>query len=201
MDDELTDISTLGGKAEISIGKLTIEPQFLSEIHVELTEGERTIESLAGNITKPSGMIDSAQVAGNFILPSMDALKVLFQEAYEAPTAEGLAGKVSFGSNSCKTKVPLPVNIHYTCEQNGNNDVHIYAGLIKADLDLTYNQSDALTIPFTIYAQPTSKGYAFAGAHDQTKPTIYDPTTNTWKDVPNAPTETTASRIAKINNK
>ncbi len=197
MDNELTDVTSLGGKAEIAIGKAVIEPQFLSELHVEITEGERTTESLAGNITKPSGMIESAQVTGNFILPSMDALKILFQEAYEAPTAESLAGKVTFGSNSCKTKVPLPVNIHYTCEQNSNNDVHIYAGIVKADLDLTYNQSDALTVPFTIYAQPTSEGYAYAGAHDQSKETIYDPTTQTWIT---PPTTSTASKVTKVVN-
>lgn len=196
MDNDLAEVGTLGGKAEIAIGALVIEPQFLSEIHVEITEGERTTESLAGNITKPSGMIESAQVTGNFILPSMDALRVLFQEAYEAPTQEGLAGKVVFGANSCKTKVPLPVNIHYTCEQNGNNDVHIYAGLVKADLDLTYNQGDALSVPFTIYAQPTSQGYAFAGAYDQSKATIYDATTGTWK----TPPVSTAARVAKVVN-
>lgn len=196
--DELSTASYLGGKAEISIGALTIEPQFLTEIAVSITEGEQSVSSLAGNITSPSGMMEEAKVTGNFILPSMDALKVLLQEAYEAPTEEGLSGRVVFGGNTCKTKVPLPVNIHYTCEQNSDNDVHIFAGIVKADLSLTYNQSDKLTVPFTIYAQPTSQGYAQAGAGDLSKKTIWDPTTQTWVE-PQASTAAQAKAASKAN--
>lgn len=179
----------LGGKAEISIGAITIDPQFLSEIAVEVTEGERSVDSLSGKITMPSGMIDSAQVTGTFLLPSMDALKAIFQEAYSEPSGTGTSGHVIFGSNSCVTKTPLPVNIHFTCEENSNNDVHIFAGIVKGDLSMTYNQEDVLSVPFTIYAQPTENGYVQAGAGDLTKPTVWDPTTESWKDVPTSETE------------
>lgn len=173
----------LGGKAEIAIGEVVIEPQYLSEIAVEITEGERSTESLAGTITQPSGMIESAQVTGTFLLPSMDALKAIFQEAYSPATGTGTSGHVVFGSNSCTTKTPLPVNIHFTCDENSDNDVHIFAGIVKGDLSMTYNQSDVLSVPFTIYAMPTEDGYAQVGAGDLTKPTLWDPTTQTWKEV------------------
>ena len=170
----------MGSKVEISVGALTITPEFLSEVHVTLTEGTRSTESLAGTVTQPSGMYTEAQVTGNFILPSMDALKTLFQGAYEAPTKDGLNGRVRFGGQTCTTLQPLPVNIHPICEDNSDNDIHIFAGLVSANLDITYNQSDMIVVPFTILAQPTKNGYAQAGAGDLTQKTLYDPVTNTW---------------------
>lgn len=182
----------MGGKVELSIGSLTIGPEFLSEVHVTLTEGTRSTESLSGTVTQPSGMFTEAQVTGSFILPSMDALKTLFQGAYEEPDGEGLSGRVRFGGNTCTALQPLPVNIHQVCEQNSDNDVHIFAGLVSASFDVTYNQGDMITVPFTILAQPTAQGYAQAGAGDLTQKTIYDPTTNEWK--PLAQTTTAKSK-------
>lgn len=173
----------LGGKAEISIGKTTIDAQFLSELSVNFQEGTREVNSLAGTIRKPSGTMDTAEVTGTFILPSMDALKKLWANAYEAPTAEGLSGRVVFGSNSCETVEPVPVNIHYTCEKDSSNDVHIYAGLVAMNFNPTYNDSDALTVEFTIYAQPTDEGYGFAGAGDLTKATKWDATTEGFTEL------------------
>lgn len=184
MNDNVTTRTYMSGKAELSIGALTISPDFLSEMTVEFTEGTRTVASLAGNITQPSGMMETAQVTGGFILPSMDALKKLFQGAYEAPTVEGLAGRVRFGGATCKTLEGLPVHIHPICEADSNNDVHIFSGVVAANLTLTYNQSDMLTAQFTIYAQPTDEGYGIVGAGDLTQKTLYDPTTGTYKPVP-----------------
>lgn len=97
---------------------------------------------------------------------------------------EGLVGRVRFGGSTCKTLEALPVHIHPICEKNSDNDVHIFAGLVAADLTLTYNQSDMLTAQFTIYAQPTEEGYGIVGAGDLTQKTLYDPTTGTYKPIP-----------------
>lgn len=172
-----------GSKIELSIGALTIQPQFLGEVTVEFTEGTRTTSSLVGNVTQPSGMLDTAQVTGSFILPSMDALKTLFQGAYEASAVEGRVGRVRFGGKTCATLEGLPVHIHPICDKNDANDVHIYDGTVSSSLTLTYNQSDMLTAQFTIYAQPTEEGYGIVGSGSLTEDVLYDPTTNTWKPV------------------
>ena len=178
----------LGGKAEIAIGSVTIGPEFLAEISPNFEEGVREVNSLAGVIKMPSGSFDTAEVTGQFIVPSMDALKALWAGAYEAPTgsAEDLSGRVRFGGNSCVSQEPVPVNIHYTCEPNSDNDVHINSGIVAMNFNPTYNDSDALTVEFTIYAQPSADGYGFAGAGDLTQKTIWDATTQSFIPVPDS---------------
>ena len=160
-----------------------IEPQFLGDMTVTFQEGTRTSTSLAGTINRPSGQIETAQIEGNFILPSMDALKSLYAELYEE-AGEGLSGRIRIGGADCVAQVTKPVNIHYSCESNSDNDFHVFAGLVQLNLSLAYNSGDNLVTPFTILAQPTSDGYAIAGAGDLTKKTIWDATTESWIDAP-----------------
>lgn len=99
-------------------------------------------------------------------------------------TDEGQASHVRFGDTTCKTLVDLSIHIHPVCEDNSDNDVHIFSGVVAVNLTLTYNQSDMLTVQFTIYAQPTDEGYGIVGAGDLTQETLYGPTTGTYKPVP-----------------
>lgn len=179
----MENVTYLGGKAELAIGEEVIEPQFLGDMTVTFTEGTRTSNSLAGTISRPSGQIETATITGNFILPSMDALKTLYGDLYEEG-GEDLSGRIRIGGTDCASKVTKPVNIHYSCEGNSDNDFHVFAGLVQLNLTLTYNQGDNLITPFTIMAQPTSDGYAIAGPGDLTKKTLWDATTQAWVDVP-----------------
>lgn len=174
----------LGGKAELAIGNLVIEPQFLGDMTVTFQEGTRSSTSLAGTINRPSGQIETAQIEGNFILPSMDALKSLYGEIYEEGTATGMSGRIRIGGADCSAQTTKPVNIHYSCEPNSDNDFHVFAGLVQLNLSLAYNSGDNLVTPFTILAQPTSNGYAIAGPGDLSKKTLWDATTQTWVDAP-----------------
>lgn len=179
----MENVTYLGGKAELAVGHLVIEPQFLGDMTVTFQEGTRTSTSLAGTINRPSGQIETAQIEGNFILPSMDALKNLYAELYEE-AGEGLSGRIRIGGSDCTAQTTKPVNIHYSCEGNSDNDFHVFAGLVQLNLSLAYNAGDNLVTPFTILAQPTSDGYAIAGAGDLTKKTLWDATTETWVDAP-----------------
>ncbi|MDO4759528.1 MAG: hypothetical protein Q4A30_01970, partial [Candidatus Saccharibacteria bacterium] len=151
-------ITYLGGKAELAIGKLVIEPQFLEVINVSFKEGTRTVNSLGGVISTPSGLLESAEVTGTMILPSMDALKIVFPHIYEEKSGSGDGGRVIFGKRECSNQAPVHCNIHYVCEPTSKNDFHINAGLVKMDFDANYNDSDALSVNFTILAQPDSNG-------------------------------------------
>lgn len=153
----------LGGKAELAFGTSVIEADLLGDITVNFQEGTRSVSSLAGTITKPSGTYETAEITGNFILPSMDALQKLYAHIYKA--GDGVnAGRVEFGGNTCVEQSAKTVNIHYTCEQTAKNDFHAGNCLIKADFNVTYDSDNVLTVPFTILAQPDSNGvYGFAG--------------------------------------
>lgn len=178
----MDDLTYLGGKAEVSYGTVTVGAEFLGEIHVQMQEGTRSTNSLAGVINTPSGSYDTAQATLTMILPSMDALKAFLSAYYEAPTGEAsdLSGRVRFGSGSCKTLTPAPFHIHYTCEDNSDNDVHFYAALIACNFDATWNESDSLTVEVTVYPQPTSQGYGFVGAGDLTQKTLWDASTQSF---------------------
>lgn len=176
-----TTINYLGGKAELAIGTNVIDPQFLSDITVTLQEGDRTTTSLAGIIDKPSGSYQTAEITGNFILPSMDAVKLLQADLYQ----EGVAGgRITFGAEECTEQEPKIINIHYSCENDSRNDFHAYAGLVKADFTMTYNPTDTPVIPFTIKLQPTENGYCYIGAGDLTASKIWDATTQSYVAVP-----------------
>jgi hypothetical protein len=148
----------LGGPAEVAINGITIPASLLSEVSVELTEGTRERDTLGGHFTKPSGVLDTAQATFTLYLPSMDYLKNIFPDRYNAPSGEQDTGNIIFNSDTCVTSEAGPVNIHYTCEPLDNNDVYIYSGLAMLNFNPTYNASDDLTIEVTIYAQPDDDG-------------------------------------------
>lgn len=168
----------LGGPAEVAINGIAIPASLLSEVTVELTEGTRERETLGGTFSKPSGVLETAQATFTMFLPSMDYLKHIFPERYNAPSGSQTTGNVIINSDNCVETTAGPVNIHYTCEGLDNNDVHIYAGLAQLNFNPTYNASDDVTIEVTIFAQPDEDGnVARLGTGDLTQPSYYDPTT------------------------
>jgi hypothetical protein len=173
----------LGGKAEVAMNGIVIPAALLSEVTVEYTEGTRERETLAGTFTKPSGVPETAQVTFTLYLPSMDYLKNIFPDRYTAPSGSATAGKIVLGGDDCVTTAAGPVNIHYTCEGNAYNDVHIFSGLAALNFNPTYNGTDDLTIEVTIYAQPTEEGVINLGSTDVTQETIYDPVTEEFVPV------------------
>ena len=181
---EITDIVILGGKAELAIGNVVIPPEMLGDIKVSFKEGSRESKSLAGVRKKPSGTYETAEVKTTILLPSMDYLKTFWAGAYKQPTnVKQKTGHVIFGSNTCSSRTPLPINIHYTCQKTDDNDIHIFAGLIDMSLDLEYNESDDLKFELMIYAQPTSNGYVRFGTGDLDKPSKYDASTQKTVEV------------------
>lgn len=174
----------LGGKAELAFGTSVIEPEFLGTITVNYVEGTRSTTSLAGTITKPSGSYETAEITGTFLLPSMDALKALYAHLYKSGATE-TSGRVEFGGNTCVEQTAKTVNIHYTCEANAKNDFHAGAALIKADFNVTYDNENVLSVPFTILAQPDDNGvYGFAGNGSLTAENVlWDASTQAWVPV------------------
>lgn len=164
----------LGGKAELAIGTALIPAQFLSDIVPEFTEGTRETTTLGGVRTQPSGNMDTAELTFTLYLPSMDYLKNIWADIYNEPSGGQTTGNFILGDTTCTTRVPVPINIHYTCDSNDDNDVHIYAGIVAFNFNPTYNDSDGLSVETTIYAQPTEDGYVRIGTGDLTQESIYD---------------------------
>jgi hypothetical protein len=151
-------MAQLAGKAEVAINNISIPASYLSEIVVSFVEGTRERNTLGGKFTRPSGSLDMAQAKFTMFLPSMDYLKNIFPGVYNLPTAPQTTGNIIFNANSCSTTPAGPVNIHFTCEDNDNNDVFIYSGLALLDFSATYNPTDDIAIPVTIFAQADTNG-------------------------------------------
>lgn len=164
----------LGGKAELAIGTALIPAAFLSDINPDFEEGTRETTTLGGVRTQPSGLYDTAMLAFTLYLPSMDYLKNIWAEIYNAPSGGQTTGNFILGSDTCSTREAVPVNIHYTCDDNDDNDVHIFAGLVSFTFNPTYTDSDGLSVDVTVYAQPTDDGYVRIGTGNLAVESIYD---------------------------
>lgn len=173
----------LGGMADLAIGEALIPARYLGDISPNFEEGTRESTTLGGTRTTPSGMLTTSELTFTMFLPSMDALKWIWADIYNAPSAPQLTGNFVLGSGTCSTRTPVPVNIHYTCDENSNNDVHIYAGVVAFNFNPTYNDADGLSVEVTIYAQPTDDGTVLIGTGDLTEPVLWDHETGTWQPV------------------
>ena len=167
----------LGGVAEIAINENLIPAELLSEVSVEITEGTRDTETLAGKFTQPTGMFDTAQATFTMFLPSMDYLRVLFPNLHNTGSGERIGeGNLILNAGDCFSTEATAVNIHYVCDgYNDKNDVFIYSGLVQLNLALTFNNSDSLSVEVTIFAQPDDNGNVVRfGAGNLTQDSYFD---------------------------
>ena len=175
----------LGGKAEVSLNGITIPAELISADGVKTTikEGTRDIDTLAGKFSQPSGTLDEATCVFSVLLPSMDYLKNIFPDLYKAGTGLQTLGRVEFGGNTCVERENTPVNVHYTCNDTSDNDIHIPSGAVQFNASLEQNASDPVSVEVTVMAQPSDANdgvVAWYGAGDLTKPTVWDAVTETF---------------------
>lgn len=167
--------SLKAGTYEMSIGEVLINAELLGDITVNYDEATTEANTQAGTRVMPLGKPATAEATFNLFLPSMDYLKNLWNEAYNAPTgATQTTGNVIFGNGSCQTREGLPINIHNVCEDTDDNDIHIFAGIVKQTFNPTLSAGEVLQVESTIYMQPTDNGYIRLGTGDLTAPSHWD---------------------------
>jgi hypothetical protein len=167
----------LAGEIEIAINEVLIPASLLGDAKTTFKGGERDVDTLAGTFTQPSGMLDKPMLEFTLLLPSMDYLKVLFPDKYNAPTGRGAnQGNIIVNTATCLTMANTPVNIHYTCDGNNDkNDVYIYNGTVQLDLSMTFNAKDVLNVPVTVYMFPDDNGNIIRnGAGDLSHNSYFD---------------------------
>lgn len=168
----------LGGKVDVSLFGITIPAKYVSDegVTTTLTEGTRSIPTMAGTFNQASGTYDEANAVFNLVLPSMDYLKNIFPDLYQAGTGGRTVGRVQFGSDSCTVRENTPVVVHYTCEANSDNDVYIPNGAVQASIELVQNATDPVVVAVTVNAQPDDETgvIAYLGAGSLSEETIWD---------------------------
>lgn len=174
MDNE----TLMAGKWEMSIGSTLIPAQLLGDITPNYAEGTIEADTQAGTRKQSSGKAETAELTFTVYLPNIDYLKILWADAYQAPTGTlQKTGAIVFGSSSCSTRQALPINIHPACAENDDNDIHIFAGLVNMAFNPTLSTGDAVAIEATIQMQPTNNGYMRLGTGNLDKPSKWDVTT------------------------
>lgn len=170
--------SLKAGTYEMSIGDVLIPAELLGDITVNYDEATTEASTQAGTRVMPLGKPATAEATFNLFLPSMDYLKNLWTEAYNAPSGgTQTTGNVIFGNGSCQTREGLPINIHNVCEDTDDNDIHIFAGIVKQTFNTTLSAGEVLQVESTIYMQPTSDGYIRLGTGNLTAPSHWDVST------------------------
>lgn len=179
----------MGGKVDVSLNGVTIPAQYLSDdgVVTTLTEAVREVPTLAGTFRQSTGTYEEAMVAFTVTLPSMNYLKNVFPDMYtpseDRPT---VAGQVVFGGNDCTVRENTPLVVHYTCDENSDNDVYVPNGSVVASIEMTQNVSDPVTVQVTVNAQPSDDhdgAVAFLGTGDLTEPTLWDAESETYEPV------------------
>lgn len=170
-----------GGNWELSIGDLLIDAKMLGDITVDFEEGTASAETQAGTFTHPTGRYDTAQASFTLFLPNMDYLGEIFPEQYTAGTGTQTTGNVILGGSACSSTTGKAINIHPVCSNTDDNDIHIFEGIIRHNVNATLSTADSITIDIEIMAQKTSNGIVRFGTGDSTKPSYWDVETQSTK--------------------
>lgn len=183
----------LSGKASVTLyyengDSVVIDPQYIGEdgVTTTLTPGTRSINSLNGVTTVPSGTIDEASVSFPVLLPNMNYLGSVFPGSYTASADRpSEAGQTLVGGSVCNT-IPAKVVVHYVCDENSDNDIYIPEALVTPDLSTVINTTDGVSVTVTAHAQPSDDiGGAVAryGTGSLTGETLFNATTGQYEPI------------------
>lgn len=168
----------LTGKVDVSLNGVTIPSKFLSDegVTTTLTETVREITTMTGTVRQSTGTYEEANVVFNVVLPNMNYLKNIFPDLYTASTDRpDVAGRTAFGGDDCVVRTNTPLVVHYTCQENSDNDIYVPSGSVTASIELVQNLTDPVVVAVTVEAQPDDDGvFAYAGTGSLTEPTVWD---------------------------
>lgn len=165
------------GSVEIAFRDFLIPAAILSEATPNLAEGTRSRDTMAGTFTSPSGTLDESTVEVMLFPPSWGWLgENIIRSRYNEPSGTQTEGNIVWNASTCSGTYDVgPVNFHYVCEPNDDNDIHLFNAKLQITVNPTFNVSDALSVTLTFHAQPDENGDVYRlGTGDLTEPSIYD---------------------------
>lgn len=133
----------MGGKLSIEINGVTIPSFMLGEITPNITQLLRTSERLSGTTTTPSSQLDNPSYDVTFFPNKWSDVGFFMPD-----NLDGTAFVV--GGDSCTTPEPVPVVLHYECEDSEDRDVSFNARVSFED-NGTRNATDDLSVTIHLY--------------------------------------------------
>lgn len=170
----------LTGKVDVSMNGVTVPSDLIGDdgVTTTLTEKIYEIATMGGTFRQNSGIYDESNSKFSVVLPNMNYVKYIFPDLYTAsfdrPT---VAGQVVFGGDNCSVRQNTPLVVHYSCQENSDDDLFIPNGSVTASIELTQNASDPVTVTVTVEAQPSPEhdgAVAILGTGSLTGPTIWN---------------------------
>lgn len=185
---------TKSGKVDITIyrdgyGGVRIPAELLSDDGVEFVGDEGTISNptFAGTFTQPSGTYDEPTLSFSVVLPNAKYLKSLYPNLHtDSNDRPSIAGQTIFGGDDCTVREPAKVVVHWTCDQNSDDDWYAPNVLLSNNFSATITPTDPLTIAITGHIQPSSElngGLIRIGTGDLDEPTLFDVATGEYEPI------------------
>lgn len=138
-----TSTDPMGGKLSIEINGVTIPSFMLGPISPNVAPLLRTSERLSGTTTTPTTQLDNPSYDVTFFPNKWSDVGYFMPD-----NLDGTAFVV--GGDSCTTPEPVPVVLHYECEEGEDRDVSFTARVSFED-NSERNATDDLSVIIHLY--------------------------------------------------
>lgn len=169
---------TKSGPVEVAMNGIWIPAELIQTVTPDIEPKTITVPSLGGSYEKPSGTYETTMLTFVLNLPSMDYLKNIVPNLYNAPTPPQTTGNVFIGSQQCLQAEGVPVVVHYVCDETDADDLTFPNGFVTFAFNGEYNEDDPLTVEVRVYGTPDVHGNRVRfGTGDLAQPSRWDAAT------------------------
>ena len=180
------------GKVDVTIyragsGGVRIPAELLADsVEVSGDEGSVSSETFAGTFTQPSQTYEEPQVTFTMVM-TPELMRLVYPEISD-PSVDrpSIAGQTVFGGSACTVNEEAKLVIHWTCDENSDNDWFFPSVMLSQNFSATFSPGEVLTVPVVGHIQPSGDfdgALVIVGTGDLTEPTLFDETTGTYEPV------------------
>lgn len=146
----------MSGKLSVTINNVTIPSDFLGPISGNVAQLLRTSERLSGTTTRPSNQLDNPSFDITFFPNKWSDVGYFMPDNLDGSS-------FVLGAGACTTPSPVPVVLHYECEDDEDRDVNVPAALVSFEDNSERNATDDLSVTIHVYPQPNALGQVVYG--------------------------------------
>jgi hypothetical protein len=147
----------MGGKLSLEINSVEIPSFMLGSVSANVAQLLRTSDRLSGSTTNPSNQLDNPSFDVVFFPNQWEDLQYFFPDNVDGTS-------VVFGASTCAVPDPVPVVLHYECEEDENRDVNLPVCRVSFEDNSERNATDDLSVTIHLYPQPNAAGQVVYGA-------------------------------------
>lgn len=151
-----TSSDPMGGQLSVTINNVTIPSFLLGEISGGVAQLLRKSDRLSGSTTRPSNQLDDPSFDITFFPNKWSDVGLFMPDNLDGSS-------FVLGSSDCAIPDPVPVVLHYECDDNEDRDVNIPVACVSFEDKGTRNANDDLSVTIHVYPQPNALGQVVYG--------------------------------------